>query len=129
MQKVVGSSPIIRSQERPAQRASSSSEVLADRAARSGMEPFRNHRRPGAPNLGEYLWRAGGRTPDKFDDRPMPERAGGRPTGADSRGLCWSEPERTGANDRSVSTSWGSLVRAQYRPQRKGPQTRAFRLQ
>ena len=27
-----------------------------------------------------------------------------------------TEPERTGANTRPVSTSWGSLVRAQYRP-------------
>jgi len=41
-------------------------------------------------------------------------RAFGRPGSlAQPRGL--SAPERTGANDSTKSTSWGSLVRAQYR--------------
>ena len=38
----------------------------------------------------------------------------GRPDSAQRCGLA--EPQRTGANGRSESTSWGSLVRAQYRP-------------
>src|SRR5262249_21258360 len=36
--------------------------------------------------------------------------------------------ERTSANACAKSTSWGSLVRAQYRPLGKGAQTRAFSL-
>src|SRR5262249_8708047 len=38
------------------------------------------------------------------------------------------ERARTGANVCTKSTSWGSLVRAQYRPLEKGPQMRAFCL-
>jgi hypothetical protein len=39
---------------------------------------------------------------------------------------CWlSAPERTGANA-APSTSWGSLVRAQYRPSQESPASAGF---
>ena len=40
-----------------------------------------------------------------------------------------SEPQRTGANARPDSTSWGSLVRAQYRPLTKALLKRGFFVQ
>jgi hypothetical protein len=39
-----------------------------------------------------------------------------------------SEQARTSANGRPDSTSWGSLVRAQYRPLPESPTNRAFAI-
>src|SRR3989442_1433067 len=69
--------------------------------------------------------KAGGRGKDGKDQRSFAfAQAFGR--GVDSaQPCCLSERQRIDANACTKSTSWGSLVRAQYRPFGKGPPARA----